>query len=150
MSREEDYDRWPDACVAVAVFGWKWFSMSRGDSWIAREPEYVDGMLKARNEPPENAPLHFANNLPRYTTDPAADYSVFCEVRKWDGDACHAFWDALGDILQGKFNEFLAGNGFGPQKRDDYSGDPLNMMAWYQPGDYSRAALAVLKAESTP
>lgn len=138
MSREEDYERWPDACVAVAIFGWRWFESARS-TWIAREPEWVLDDPRVRTEPPEDVPLSFAKNLPAYTSDASADYTVLERVREtWDDieqvrlfDALHELWCG---VDEGKRY------GFGKTNRCT----PMN----YLPGDYSRAALSVLKEKA--
>lgn len=67
----------------------------------------------------------------KYTTDPAADYSVLEKVRKtWDLQQIRALSASLRYIWH-----------------ERKEATPYPMETFYQPGDYSRAALAVLKAK---
>lgn len=64
-----------------------------------------------------------------YTTDPTADYAVLCRVRETrEGEQRRMFDYHLYSIL----------------RRRDAACDFLALMATYEPGDFSRAALSVL------
>lgn len=62
-------------------------------------------------------------------TDPAADYAVLRHVREtWDTDAQYRFAQALAELYR-------------PRKEGNHP------ILRYMPGDYSRAALAVMEGE---
>lgn len=78
--------------------------------------------------------------FPKYTTDPAADYSVLVKVREtWDQMRLLYFGAALDDLWARLHKMPL-----GCEMRQC----GMRQLT-YQPGDYSRAALAVLKAEAS-
>lgn len=125
-----------DALIAEKLFGWKWWhgleyddgttvmgnysllcSSESFEAWAEEfgmsRPEYAGGN-------------RLAQNLPAYTSDAAADYSVLVKVREtWDRQHQQEFFDVLD-------NEWMA-RGY-----DEFSA------AGYQPGDYSKSALVVL------
>jgi hypothetical protein len=72
---------------------------------------------------------HPSHVVPGYTSDPAADYEVLCHVREtWDGPKQAAMMERLTTMWAERSAEYLR---------------------WlaYMPGDYSRAALAVMEGE---
>ncbi len=76
---------------------------------------------------PDN--FRFERRLPNYTTDPAADYKVLEWLRgKYSED------DFVGGMFLSELDDIWCA-----ESRGIWGGDPLA----YQPGDYSRALLAL-------
>jgi hypothetical protein len=113
-----------DALVAEKVMGWTFFDVSGGQI-----PKHEATMCWAS----PGSPSHHREELPFYSTDPTADYSVLVRVREtWGWKMRDAFYAAL----CAAWTERRTSNvhlGWG-----DHSS------LWYSPGDYSRAALAAL------
>lgn len=155
MSRDDD------AKVAELVFGWVWLEKMHnvghdkheprkalmcpeGDRWV-RFNWYAPDWKPARPETErfsdwdrccgrrhENGHDMESWGVPKYTTDPAADYSVLVRVREtWSDEKQKRFAEALGLVAffrEGKFYQIACLN--------------------YRPGDYSLAALKVLAETS--
>lgn len=72
--------------------------------------------------------------VPRFTTDVGPDYAVLARVRDtWGTMQVDDFNFALLTIWQNRYN------GFEPHREN------VGFHLWYQPGDYTRAALEVMK-----
>ena len=157
MSREEDGD------IAELVFGWVWL-----------ESEYDRCKFRKGLFPPENDPVfersnwgptvyatahrdterfsdwdrcgfrrgiagHIAGFLPHYTTDASDDYSVLEKVRDaWDVKDIRSLSAKIRYLWHERYDRYLW---------HERKNTPYPMETFYQPGDYSRAALAVLKAK---
>jgi hypothetical protein len=82
--------------------------------------------------------------MPAYTSDAAADYSVLEKLRNewatpdWDGPRFWLFEKELRRILEERAAYYEDG------EKPERTGW-VEWYAQYEPGDYSRAALAVLK-----
>ena len=120
-----------DARVAVEVMGWSYQTFPDGPCphvkhWYATSPC------------PENARHEsWRAKCPRFSTDPAADYEVLKVARAWPHERQDAFGKTLERIWMGRCNGYL----------------PLWLPLWsmfYEPGDYSRAALDVPPEAKTP
>lgn len=129
-------DRELDAMVAEKVMGWKYHrchERGKGATVYHFLPpgEYPPAWWHKPTEhpkPPDNKKHRvFEFDLPRYTTDPAADYAVLVKVREsWTPEQTGAFVDALIALW--------------------HYPTPIQ----YRPGDYSRAALAALSPNPAP
>lgn len=72
-------------------------------------------------------------DVPYFSTDPAADYSVLCRVRqKWDIYDRQKFGIALDAIFQSRIT---------------YCMSAWETASMYEPGDYSRAALLAVSEQ---
>ena len=115
-----------DAAVAVEVFGWQRPSyLSAQDPWL-----YPPGADMA---------VHLTKPVPGYSTDPAADLESHRVACSWPEERKQAYFGELSRIL---LNRRPGGDRLFPE----YDGW-LFIMEHYQIGDYSRAALAVVRAE---
>lgn len=130
-----------DARVAEMVMGWTWATLNPErypDTPPARFLISPEEASRSWNVPatldlPLDTPDHAWNSAPHYTTDTAADYEVLRHVRR--------FWSAeqrmrFGRVLVHKIWRGRWGNGWAM---------PAAML--YEPGDYARAALAVMEGE---
>lgn len=119
-----------DARVAELVMGWRrWVPPAIAPYARLFEP----GFNMARNgwDQSDSAPLYevLDHDAPLYTTDPSDDYEVLRHVREtWDTDAQYRFAHALAELYR-------------PRKEGNHP------ILRYMPGDYSRAALAVMEEE---
>lgn len=130
MSREVD------AKVAELVMGWGWFLIHSGGFAYLCDPK-SDGLTGFINGQDKPAPVGTERLddvetsfpfLPEFTTDPTADYAVLVRVREtWDYAARERMDTELARVWDARGLEHLA----------------------YEPGDFSKAALAAL-AERTP
>lgn len=120
-----------DARVAELVMGWeRWVPPSLAPCARLLEPGTVavdgDGW---RKDP--DAPLHALTSVPAYTTSPAHDYEVLHHVREtWLHDEQYRF----AKLLMSMWRERGRTVADAPMMR-------------YLPGDYARAALAVVEGE---
>lgn len=131
-----------NARVAELVMGFEW-----------RRSPLRDVALKALVRPdkcPSYGPLQgdeiqaydYDQFCPRYLTDPAADYEVLRHVREtWDPARFRAFMAELRRIQAARLNAFMDSRRWGLYP------DGARSEAMYEPGDYSRAALAVMEGE---
>lgn len=134
-----------DGRIAVELFGWRWYARAdvRGNELAELWPQDETGRgsrgPRLLGKTPGDVPLaydwdrHWINRdiaeivVPKFMTKPAADYDVLRRVRvAWDRDRRSRFVNALRALWQ---------------KR---SGPDDELELRYEPGDYSRAALAVL------
>ena len=136
MSREQD------ARVAELVMGWTAYAEQRGKYRLAVvvSPGDRPPWMKTRDPEPERYEQigaveavkmgFFGIGFPEYTRDPGADYTVLERVRGWGRAEQDWFYEALGTIWV-----------------DERRCDELPALA-YQPGDYARAALAVVEGRA--
>lgn len=111
-----------DGLIAEQVFA--------TDKWSVWWDNY-DDEISDEGESPVRQGYAVYDSVPHYTTDAAADYLVLVHVREsWDQEKRHLFEVNLEGIWL---------------KRNRWYTTPV----WYEPGDYSRAALAVLGIETT-
>lgn len=126
--------RMRDIWIAEMVCGWRWIEAGRSffiqppERFESYKPEYVFSWEQVKE-----GRLDVPNDLPRYTTDAAADYLVLCRVRET--------WDQK---RQARFSrELMYGIWFGRRERWG-TNDPENCIE-YRPGDYSHAAYLALQ-----
>jgi hypothetical protein len=132
-----------DFAVAQKVFGWRWMVCCDDDA------VYTSFIIEPDRDPPghphhkyrEIAPIRSAHwtaipNVPRYSADPAADYAVLKHVREtWGIDEVFAFLNAL----QAAQSKRMRG-------ASDNVPHGLSWQLFYEPGDYSRAAVSARRA----
>jgi hypothetical protein len=126
-------DREADAKVAELVMGFTRTpvrvkgSTNYGDCWLQPDAPEIDGQWTAHE-------LHVYYAPRFYTTDPAADYQVLAHVReKWGAEHHCAMRDELKMAWERRAHDSDKAEVWGPTQ--------------YRPGDYSRAALAVIEKE---
>ena len=153
MSREQDEQ------IAEKLFGWKWMAFDgipiKGTSDYPRKQrvrQFLSGKqlkskrwrehMKANEGAPAigDEPLSYthcssgctAEMIPPYTSDAGADYLVLCQVREhWTHEQNQAFVEELKTLRWPRCNV----------------SQPFSLELFAEPGDYSRAALAVLAQE---
>ena len=128
-----------DAAVAEVIFGWRWYAAAWGSLRFLGNPNWTEDSPETPHWPLTEAstklPLcdDWQLSVPRYTTDPTADYSVLVQVREtWEWEAVFQFHRETREIWQARYIESIM------------TGRLPIMDDWYQyvAGDYSRAALA--------
>lgn len=125
-------------CVALGIPGRATYFASNdgGNSGYLFSPyrsEVEEFIAGYRQRMPDSAParceVHTSTVYPAVSSDPAADYEVLRHVREtWDTDAQYQFAHALAELYR-------------PRKEGNHP------ILRYMPGDYSRAALAVMEGE---
>ncbi len=130
-----------DKRVAKEIFGWT--NLRNDLPW----PQGNQDSHEFLSGTPPGKQLGINAYVPHYSSDIEADYSVFEHVLKnWRMIQITNFWLRLGDVLRTSQNANAVKHGYKPCfKYDSYIGDSLDIMAWYNVGDYSRAALMVPK-----
>ena len=149
-----------DRLIAEKIFGWKWyhdkFTYRAGeDCWtetrsVLCSPEKFASFEAKYGKSQERGDGAVDDSMcPHPSTNPADDYAVLCHVREklatpeWEGVKWWEYEDALKRIWMRRFARAV------PHLRRTLSA----WVAWhlqYEPGDYSRAALAALGIEVTP
>lgn len=128
-----------DKRVAKEIFGW--VNLRNDLPWPLGNENTHEVLT---GTPPDKQP-GINEHVPHFSSDIEADYSVFAHVRKnWSGVQITSFWLRLGDVLRTSQNANAVKHGYKPCfEYDPYTGNSLDMMDWYNIGDYSRAALMV-------
>lgn len=124
-----------DAEVAVKLFGWRYGRSN--DRQLAFPPDWVASSVAYSEVPFEGVRQDFRTDLPAYTTDAAADFEVLKRVREtWKPWQVCAVRDEMTMTFERRAWE--------KQKAGEL--DTIWGLTQYLPGDWSRAALSVLKA----
>lgn len=128
MSREEDIE------IAIALFGARWQGTGKKHARLVMPGL---GCVAIREWKEITFTGYQKENLPAYTSDPAADYQVLVKVREtWDDMDMNEFSRQVCKQCKIRLGT-------------DYvtDGTVWIFLQGYTPGAYSRAALAVLKAK---
>lgn len=129
-----------DAEVAEKVMGWeRWTCSDYGyrEADLFKDATHLTTWRKVGPEIPLGE--HAEAMVPRYSTDIAADYEVLKHVREtWEPTAFAAFMAALRHIHHDRIAAFTRARKWNAYR----DGNRSEVM--YEPGDYSRAALAAL------
>lgn len=141
MSREED------ALIAEKVFGWVWacgrYAGKVPSHYFLVPPSELEGSTTIRPCSPPKERVGVYVEAPAYTSDAAADYSVLEKVR------CDKQLFRTDDLLW--FERKLHGYYMERWAKIDDGDSMLSTLQlhilFYQVGDYTRAALEVLKAK---
>ncbi len=122
-----------DAMVAERVFGFSWWLSSVTRRRAIFPAQKVPQWFQERAEGNEPFCSDHDLTVPRYSTDPAADYAVLEKVRTtWSPVQRQQFADALWELWQGR-----AGRGIESS---------LAVPTVYAPGDYALASLLAFDA----
>ena len=125
-----------DAAVAEVIFGWRWYAAAWGSLRFLGNPNWTEDSPETPHWPLTEAstklPLcdDWQRSVPRYTTDPTADYSVLKHCRDNDSDG---EWTEFGCSLYDLWHSRSA--------RGMNASGGLTWMP-YEPGDYAKAKLA--------
>jgi hypothetical protein len=153
---EEMEPRERDLAVAECVMGWEWRTLRSGRAagmyrWIS-DPEspHMRGGNTTKATGDEPVRQTALVELPAFSTDASADVRVLGAVAKWIDDEpegppskpesyrYNRFWLRLAAILRSR----------DPYYRDTVDQQDRYYIQHYEPGDFSRAALAALSPES--